>query len=105
MWSRFRGDRLLPPNVLILMTSGQPDNPMATRFATQDLHASRPNHANLTIFSIAIGDGTNQDDLVKRIASKTSNFYSVGDFDALGSILSDLRNKICQVATGRLSIT
>ena len=92
MWTRFRGDRDCIPNILIVLSSGPSDNSTATEIASTELKARWP---NLKIFTIAIGDNADKNE-VEKIASKPEMFYSVNGFDDFSSIMVNMKLQICQ---------
>lgn len=86
------GDRDRVANILIVVTDGQSNNKSATLAQAAELHKT-----NINVFAVGVGSTVDQAEL-NAIASKSSNVFTVTNFDALDSIQAQLRKTACEGA-------
>ena len=84
------GDRLGVRNILIVMTDGLSNAPSLTYQESVKLH-----QRNVKIFAIGIGSGPSRTEL-GYIASDSHHVFSVNDFNALSTLLTELKNAVCK---------
>lgn len=78
------------PNIVIVMTDGQSQDPAKTKEAARRLKAK-----NVTIFVIGVSKGVAERELIA-IASDVSNVYKITDFSSLAAKQTKLQDKLCK---------
>ena len=84
------GDRSGVPNILIVMTDGQSNQPTLTRQETVKLH-----QMNVKVFAIGIGSGASRTEL-GHIASDSHHVFTVTNFNALSTLQAELKKTACK---------
>ena len=95
------GDRPNVPNVAIVMTDGKSSDSSKTKEAALKLKQS-----NVEVIGIGIGTDVDKDE-IRAIASGSDEenlSYFMEDFNALKSILNELKDKTCSVGAGNFII-
>ena len=94
LFSSEGGDRDYAKNLLVLLTDGKP-NRLVDEFSTYAIQL-RDEH-NISIICVGVTDSVDEREL-KEIVSIPSenNYFHVDDFSLLETIVSNLREKICQ---------
>ncbi|CAI9721272.1 type VI, alpha [Octopus vulgaris] len=84
------GDRSGAPNIAIVITDGNSDNPIQTTDAALQLK-----NTGTAVFSIGVGSNVRQSEL-ESIASDKSHIFTVTNFKALENIKKNLAIKTCE---------
>jgi len=79
-------------NVLTVFTDGQSNDPELTMIA-----ANKAQAAGITTFSIGIGSGINQEELLVIAANRTDHVVSVNSFETLVELVYGLNSEACAI--------
>ncbi|KAH9496731.1 Collagen alpha-5(VI) chain [Bulinus truncatus] len=94
MFDPINGGRSDARDIVITLTDGQSNNPTATAAAANALKTK-----GATLFSVGIGWGNNNGELVK-LASNAEFVFNVDNFDRLDNFLYQLAQKTCASSGG-----
>ena len=88
----FSGDRPTVPNVAIIVTDGQSNNPPLTAIEARKARAK-----GITILALGVGHGIRKSELNEMATDPdSSHVYTADNFDALASLQALLSNKACE---------
>ncbi|GAB1606677.1 type VI, alpha, partial [Argonauta hians] len=86
------GDRPTAPNIAIIITDGQSNDPMTTGVEAKSLRQS-----GTVIFSIGVGSGVKVSELNNMASDPDKeHVFTVTDFSAFGNIQNELATKACE---------
>lgn len=86
------GDRPTAPNIAIVITDGQSNDPLSTAAQAKALRQS-----GTILFSIGVGSGVNAKELNNMASDPDKDHvFTVSDFSAFGSIQKELAIKACE---------
>ena len=90
--SVYVGDRPNVPNVAIIVTDGQSNNPPLTAIEARKARAK-----GITILALGVGRGIGKAELNEMATDPdSSHVYTADNFDALSSLQALLSNKACE---------
>ena len=86
------GDRPSVPNVAIIVTDGQSNNPALTAAEAKKARAK-----GITILALGVGHGSKKSELNEMATDPdSSHVYTADNFDALASLQAFVSNKACE---------
>ena len=86
------GDRPNVPNVAIIVTDGQSNNPTLTA-----AEAKKARDKGITIIALGVGHGIRKSELNEMATDPdSSHVYTADNFDALASLQAFVSNKACE---------